>query len=259
MFVYLLTATLLIQSQNSVLPAPGKEPNIVGTAQSADPTVWRNDDVSAYLRTYGPDRVSDGDPFVAPRPPIPPENVVLTFPISPRADWLATYWSYDRDAQTMTIVVGEDESAATGAALVTESPAGTRLSMRGWALTARRGPPELDYDGRRQIEVRTLNVTGFGQVVSNTVPLRGRPTARVFSHTFAIEPEAARALSGELELRVYGKARPWRGDQRTLCVSDISQLRQGTIVRPCFLTGVLETYQVIDRRDGSVIHEWDAR
>lgn len=229
-----------------------------GGANETGASVWGNAEVVGYLTTFGPDKTVTEDPFVTPTSPLLPESVVLTFPISPRADWASTYWTYDREAQTMTIVASEDQSAATGAALVSQSPPHTALSMRGWALTARRTPPQREWIGNREIPVRVLHVTGFGQVVATAVP-GPRPDARIFRHTFSINPDAARSLSGELELRVSGKVRPWRDGEQTLCVTNLDNLRSGIRERSCFLTGVLETYQVIDKRDGSVIHEWDAK
>lgn len=259
MLTYVLAATLLMQSPASAQSAPASqattENSIVGKSNAP---AWGNAEVADYLWTFGPDKVVAEDPFASPTSPVPPKNVVLSFPIPPRANSLLTYWTYDRDAQTMTIVAGENDNAASGSARVNEIPVGTNPAMRGWALTARRGPPRLAFSGRREVQVRTRHVTGFGQVQTYATPGQ-RPDARVFQYTFSIEPEAARALSGELELRVFGKARPWRGEQRTFCVTDYSALSSGIEVRPCFLTGDLETYQVIDKRDGSVIHEWDAR
>lgn len=259
MITYALAASILIQSTglpaNAIPPTPA-EVAASTTAQAADTAVWNNADVAAYLRTYGPDKTAPEDPFTAP--PVPAESVTLTFPVPARADWLPTYWEYDRETETMTIVASEDASAAAGTSRAAEAPPRTALTMRGWALTARRSPPTLQYVGSRQVPVRVMHVTGFGQVQFNPVPGRW-PDARVFRHSFSIAPENARALSEHIELRVTGKARPWRDGQWTLCVTDLGDLNSGTEVRSCFLTGVLETYQVIDRRDGSVIHTWDAR
>lgn len=206
------------------------------------------------------------DPFVAP--PVPAENVNLAFPVLAQVDSQSTYWTYDRNARTMTIVASEDANAAAGEAPVSESPPQTAVTMRGWSIEAvHNGPPTMRVVGGRQVAVVTDYVMGFGQVQQSSrvlEPTSGSVSqarlARVFRHTFSIEPEAARALSGALELQVSGKTRPWRDDQRTLCVSVIYiEERPVTRVQSCFLTGVLETYRVVDKRDGSVIHEWDAR
>lgn len=205
------------------------------------------------------------DPFVAP--PLPAEAVLLTFPI-PQMDSQSTYWTYDRSAGSMTIVVSEDDSVAASEALVTDSPPQTTLTMRGWAIgSLHNSTPTMAVVGGREIPVATDHVMGFGEVQQSGRASGLRPgtvsqgrTARVFRYTFSIDPESARALSGALELQVAGSARPWRDDQRTLCVSTIHTDRQPvTRVRSCFLTGVLETYRVVDKRDGTVIHEWDAR
>jgi len=231
----------------------------IDQAQDTDKNAtWRNTELVDYLTTFGPDRTVIEDPFIAITPPLPPENIVLTFPIPARTGLRTTYWTYDREAQTMTIVASENEGVAAGRARAAETPPSVFLTMRGWSLSTRRSPARMELVGGRQIPVRIMHVSGFGQVQTNPVPGR-RPDVRVFRHTFSIEPEAARALSGELELRVLGKAQPWRQDRNTLCVNDSRDLSAGLEVRSCFLTGLLETYQVIDKRDGSVIHEWDPK
>lgn len=232
---------------------------ISSNQQTQDVAAWGNNEVAGYLREFGPDKRVAEDPFISPTPPIPPERIVLTFPVSgpQAADWASVYWTYDRDGQTMTVVASEDQNAAAGVTMANMSPQGTSLRMRGWGLTAWRDQPTQEFNGRRNVTVRLRHVTGFGEVSLVSVPTR-RGEARVFRHTWAIAPEDARLLSDNLELRVVGKAQPWRGDERTLCVHDNTDMNQGVMVRSCFLTGLLETYQLVDKRDGSVIHEWNA-
>ncbi len=256
MLTYVMAAAIVAQSPGSASPlevAPTALQTSLRTNPSQEAATWSNAEVTAYLRAFGPDRTGPADPFAVP--PLPGENIVLSFPIPAQMGELETYWTYDLKGQTMTVVATEDESA-TGRALIVDSPPQTQLNMRGWALGARRGPPTMDFVGNRQIPVRTIQVMGFGQVQASRV-LGSSAEPREFRHTFSIEPDAARALSSHLQLQVSGKARPWRDGQWTLCVHDLSKMQSGIRVRSCYLTGVLETYRIIDKRDGSVIHEWD--
>lgn len=215
--------------------------------------VWGNEEVRQYAQRYGPHGPKHDDPFVAaPATPAPAERIVIeqrVYQDNPNAPHGA-YWSYDVSKSEMTVRVQESDALDRRAMDVRgliRLPPRQYAAMRGWTVNGSQLGAEVYSDQRRSF-VRQRIFFGFGEVAGAT-PGSGWPV-KSYQHTWPIEPEAGRALAENLALQIVGVTKPWTENEYIICGGEMQ-------FQYCFITGDLLSYRLIDKRDGSVIKEWD--
>ncbi|MFT4911620.1 MAG: hypothetical protein ACI9YM_000190 [Brevundimonas sp.] len=221
----------------------------------AEGVLWGNEQVREYAQRYGPYGPKHDDPFVpAPAVPAPAERIIIEAPVyrdNPNAPDGA-FWSYDVSRQELTVRIRDNEALdrwpADVRGLVQLQPR-QYVAMRGWSVNGSQlGEEILDVSGGRSSYVRQRILFGFGEVATTTPPTRW--PLRTYTHTWPIEAEAARTLAESLGFQVVGVTKPWTGTEYVICGGE-------SRFRYCFITGEIKSYRLIDKRDGSIIREWD--
>ena len=244
------------------------------TAQEA----WGIDEVDAYVKANRPKAASQvEDPFAVPAAaPTPGQYVVMrhSVPMTGRSNGSTSpvTWKYDPAAQTMTV---EGYASLTGTLLSLDfqgQPAGQgnileRPRIHGVSTSEDRseadaGTGQNAYGAQVKMTRETIIRRGFGEMNPGMdSPIQGNDVGgHKFSHTWAMAPEEARALSEHLVWEVVGETKPWAPGKWVICGTDYSGATvRNPIIRvtdACYLTGVLQGFRLVDSRDGSVLRQW---